>query len=138
MSEEKRCGFVSKNGKKCRSWKVKGSPYCHMHSISPEQRAIEAKRGGLSGTIVTDQGRIEIKSAKHIRKCLVNVLNGLKEGTIERDVAGGMAYICNILINNFKLLEYESRLQELENQLGIKKEDETPGPASQEGISNQI
>lgn len=135
VSEEKRCEGVMQNGQKCRGWKVKNSLFCHKHSLTPEQRVIEAKRGGISGTLMTDEGRIEIKNAKHIRKCLVNVLNGLREGKIERDVAGGMAYICNILINNFKLLEYEARLEEIENKLGIKEEVAAPGPGAPQELN---
>ena len=128
MAEDTRCEWILKNGQRCSRWKVEGSSFCHKHSLTPEERSLEARKGGLSGRVITGLGRrIQIEKPRHIRKCLVNALNLLKEGEIEPVVANSIGYLCGIIIKNMELLEFEVRLKEIENKLGLKEENESSG-----------
>src|SRR3989338_1196993 len=117
------CEFILEYGSQCRAYKQKGGQYCFKHSQSPEERAIMAQQGGLSGKAIIGFGsrRLEIKKPRHIRKALVNTLNLLKDGHIEPSIANSIGYLCGVIIKTFELIEFEERIGELEKKLDIEE-----------------
>jgi hypothetical protein len=40
------CSYLRPDGTQCRSWSIRGEPYCHIHSLSEEGRLEMARAGG--------------------------------------------------------------------------------------------
>ncbi len=60
---------------------------------------------------------IRLKTAKDVRKCLSKLVNQVNRGETDLDKARTIGYLCKIILDGYKTIELEQRLEAIEKSL---------------------
>lgn len=107
MAEE--CTALNRKGEGCRAYRMKDSPHCFLHRPEPEmkQRAALAQRNGALAQVITVgevardlswPKRIHLRKPRDVRRFVSRILNELRAGKVEPQLANSMFVGCQVLL----------------------------------------
>jgi len=113
------CEAPKLDGTPCRSFARTGRPFCLSHDPEFREELLKAsRRGGIAShqrqCVPTGEPEIELRTAEDIRKCISGAVDKLAKGTIDRAVANGIMYGCQIALRAIDVAELERRIAALE------------------------
>lgn len=136
---DKHCEFISKEGKRCRAYKITGSKYCFTHSDDPEivvmreealKKAAESHKlylpiVGESGNEMGNLPRfVKLDTEKGIKKAYIVVIRAIAQGLIDERRCGALIYALNGYVgalDRIKLLREKEELISKEGQAILDK-----------------
>jgi len=124
------CSGTTTKGTPCQAFALADSTCCLVHDPRPsivQLRADMAKTAGMSQKVLFPkkgellEGNpplpvkpINIKRARDVKKAIVRVLQEVRYGRIDPDMARTLLYGFNVLVNAIDKIEIVKRLEELE------------------------
>jgi hypothetical protein len=103
----------------CKSWARAGSAFCLCHDPAYRERLLEnASRGGRANrehrVIPPGTPTIQLRTAEDIRACISDTVDKLARGEIDRGIANGVVYGCQVALRAIDVAELERRIAALE------------------------
>lgn len=131
-----RCQHVKRDGQQCHAHPLDGSRFCWFHCPGRiKERARARRRGGIRrsagiprAVLPAGAPPVEIASVRDIRSLLVSTIDHVLHGRVGPAVANSVGYLCSGLVSAFDREEFEQRLTELEQRLGITDEENYAHP----------
>lgn len=132
---DKHCEFISKEGKRCRAYKITDSKYCFTHSDDPEIVAMreEALRKAAEShklylPISTESKEVTLKlprfinlnTTKGIKKAYITIIRAAAVGSIDERRLGALTYALNGYVNAL------DKIQSLKKEEGISSAQSSP------------
>ena len=113
------CEFIKPSGQRCEAKSMTGSLYCWWHNDEVTAQRLDAqRRGGLARHGSTGLlGNYEIRSPMDILQVLQDCLNEVY--SIESSASKGktIAYIAQVLLRGFEVVDLDNRLSSLEKRI---------------------
>lgn len=137
--DNKHCEFVSKEGKRCRAYKITDSKYCFTHSddheiVAMREEALKkaAESHKLYLPIVDESGNkivslprfVKLDTEKGIKKAYVVIIKAIAQGLIDERRCGALVYALNGYVNaldKIKLLRQGEEILSKEEQAILDK-----------------
>jgi hypothetical protein len=126
-TEEGRCPAINRAGERCKRYVAAGDSFCSAHD--PRRSELRKAAASKAGRAFHPQ-----RESAQIRRRILAMVEEVKRGDIEPQIAYAVAALCNVAIGSLKidlkikeLDEIDRRLDELENRL---RESEGLDPSS--------
>jgi hypothetical protein len=120
-TQERRCPAINKRGEKCKRYAAKGDDFCSAHDPRRvEIRKIAASKAGRAFH--------PARESAQIRRRILAMVEEVKRGDIEPQVAYAVSSLCNVAINTLRVDLKVRELEEVEKRL-----DALEGRLSEEG-----
>lgn len=113
------CSSTKKDGSQCKSNAMTGSEYCFFHnpSISSTQRKQAQIKGGKNrrSRVISPLAPLPLHSSEDIVKLLASTITEVRAGSIDVKIANCIGVLSSHLLRAIEVVEFEKRLQALEN-----------------------
>lgn len=149
--EDKHCEFVSKNGKRCRAYKITDSQYCFTHTDDPEivvmreaalKKAAESHKlffplkSELQDGAASLPKFVKLDTAKGIKKAYMTIIKAAAQGLMDERRLGALTYALNGYVNALDKIEILTKkeqglsdkdkriIEKWESRIVVRKQEE--------------
>ncbi len=120
MSDDRRCGYVSTDGSRCRGWARTGKTFCFGHdpSSSQERRTAGSKGGrGRQKKVSAPLEVMPTKTPQDVASLLSSTIAEVRAGKMDQRVAYTVGFLTNQLLRAMEVGEIHKKLSEVHTVL---------------------
>ncbi len=113
-----KCEHILGNGERCEAWALEGRDKCFSHDDSSrEEKMIAVRKGGATkkAIVETPLRKISVTTPKDVIVLLSQVIDELRDGTLDVRVATGIGFLAGHLLRAFEITELNDKTEELKS-----------------------
>jgi hypothetical protein len=109
-TQERRCPAINKRGERCKRYAAPGDDFCSAHD--PRRAEVRKRAASKAGKAFHPSGE-----SRQIRNRILAMVEEVKRGDVEPQVAYAVSSLCNVAINTLRVDLKVRELEEVEKRL---------------------